>query len=307
MTGKAQPAHRSAVVTGTGGIGWEVARALADSGFEVILAGRNPRKGAEAIDKIRSLIHDCKVRFEELDLASLESIRRFSERLAEQRTSLDVLINNAAVMRPPQRLETADGLEAQLGINYLGHFALTGRLLPLLQRGTAPRVVTVSSVAARRGVLDLEDLHATRSYHPRRVYSQSKLACLIFALELQRRSLQGAWGVSSLAAHPGIARTNLIYNGPGRYSLNGILRRLLWFCFQPARQGALPLLHAATSAQAAGGEYYGPDQFFEFRGQPGPARIPEAAKDLGAATRLWQVSEFLTGVRFQAEVADVRP
>lgn len=290
---------RSAIVTGTGGLGFEDALALARAGGEIILAGRNPEKGAAAIEKIRLEVPSATIRFEPLDLASLKSIAAFGERLRNQRDSLDLLVNNAGVMVPPKREETADGFELQLGTNYLGHFALTGQLIPLLRKGRDARVVTLSSVAARNGAIDFDDLNAARRYRPMPVYSQSKLACLMFAFELQRRSEAGGWGVASIAAHPGISRTDLLHNAPGRRSAVGLARTFLWFMFQPASQGALPTLFAATSPQAEPGAYYGPDRISEIRGHPALAKVPPQAADSSAAARLWQVTEDLTGTRFR--------
>ncbi|HVK79421.1 MAG TPA: SDR family oxidoreductase, partial [Verrucomicrobiae bacterium] len=236
---------RSAVVTGTGGIGFEDALALALAGGDVVIAGRNPEKGATAVARIKACAPKATIRFEQCDLASLASVAEFCARLRTQRASLDLLINNAGVMTPPTRQETTDGFELQFGANYLGHFALTAGLLPLLRAGQASRVVSVSSVAAREGAIDFDDLQARRRYRPMPTYSQSKLACLMFALELQRRSVAGGWGVRSFGAHPGIARTDLLHNAPGRGSAAGIARSALWFLFQPAAQGALPTLFAA--------------------------------------------------------------
>jgi NAD(P)-dependent dehydrogenase (short-subunit alcohol dehydrogenase family) len=289
---------RSAIVTGTGGLGFETALALAKAGGEVIIAGRNPEKGAAAVSRIRSVVPSATVRFEQLDLASLASITDFGERLRGQTDRFDLLVNNAGVMVPPRRQETSDGFELQFGTNYLGHFALTGQLLPLLRNGRDARVVTLSSIAARNGAIDFDDLNATRNYQPMPVYSQSKLACLMFAFELQRRSEAAGWGIASIAAHPGISRTDLLHNAPGRRSLTGMARSLLWFLFQPAAQGALPTLFAATSSQAEPGGYYGPDRLSETRGYPVSARTPPQALDHTAAERLWQVSEALAGTHF---------
>lgn len=289
---------RIAVVTGTGGLGFEDALALARAGAEVILAGRNPQRGAEAVDKIRREAPSALIHFEPLDLANLSSVADFAARLRNRWDRLDLLINNAGVMTPPQRQETSDGFELQLGTNYLGHFALTAQLLPLLRRRTDARVVTLSSIAARGGAIDFDDLQAERSYKPMPVYSQSKLACLMFALELQRRSEDAGWGIRSIGAHPGLSRTDLLYKGAGRMSLQGLLRTLLWFTFQPVAQGALPTLFAATSPQAKGGGYYGPAKLSETRGGPAEAAIPNAALDAAVAARLWEVSERLTRVTF---------
>ncbi|HTU13172.1 MAG TPA: SDR family oxidoreductase [Allosphingosinicella sp.] len=292
------PQHgRAAVVTGTGGLGYEDALALARAGAEVIVAGRNAAKGADAVARIRAEVPEATVRFEMLDLASLASVADFAARLRDQRDSLDLLINNAAVMMPPTRQETIDGLELQLATNHLGHFALTAGLLPLLRKGRAARVISLSSVAARSGRIDFDDLNAERGYRPMAAYSQSKLACLMFALELDRRSRAAAWGVASIAAHPGVSRTDLLHNAPGARSLIGLSRSLLWFLFQPAAQGALPTLFAATAPEAEPGGYYGPNRMNETRGSPAEAAIPPRALDAAAAARLWEVSEALTGTR----------
>lgn len=291
---------RAAVVTGAGGLGFETALALARAGAEVIVASRDPGKGAEAVARIRAAAPAAAVGFEQLDLASLKSVAAFAARLTERRSTLDLLVNNAGVMRPPQRLETADGFELQLGTNYLGHFALTAHLLPLLRRAKAPRVVTLSSIAARQGAIDFDDLQAERSYAPMRVYSQSKLACLMFAFELQRRSDAGRWGVASLAAHPGLSRTDLIRNAPGGQGRMPLAFRLARMLFQSASRGALPTLFAATAPEAAPGGYFGPKGGGETRGAPTSARVPPQAADTIVAERLWRVSTQLTGVSFDA-------
>ena len=209
---------RSAVVTGTGGLGYEDALALARAGASVVIAGRNPQKGAEAVAAIKKAVSGAQVRFGAIDLANLASIAGFADKLAREQDSLDLLINNAGVMTPPQRRVTSDGFELQFGTNYLGHFALTAHLLPLLKRGRKPRVVTLGSIAARNGAIDFDDLQAEHGYKPMPVYNQSKLACVMFALELSRRSNAAGWGVESLAAHPGVTRTDLLPNGAGRWS-----------------------------------------------------------------------------------------
>lgn len=300
-TSKNMPSQvgRSVVITGTGGLGFEDALALAKAGAEVIVAGRNANKGRAAVAKIEEAAPSAKVAFEVLDLASLQSVANFASRLRDQRQSLDVLINNAGVMTPPQRLTTQDGYELQLGTNHLGHFALTAHLMPLLRQGQNPRVVSVSSIAARNGAINFEDLQSERQYDPMTAYSQSKLACLMFAFELQRRSDAAGLGVASLAAHPGISRTELLLNGAGPQSTAGRVRRALWFLFQPVAQGALPTLFAATAPAAKGGRYYGPDGLAEIRGAaPTIAKSPPQSLDQQVAARLWTVSEQLTGARF---------
>jgi NAD(P)-dependent dehydrogenase (short-subunit alcohol dehydrogenase family) len=291
-------AGRTAVVTGTGGLGYEDALALARAGADVVIAGRNPQKGAEAVARIKQASPGAKVRFGEVDLGNLASIARFAETLAAQQDSLDILINNAGVMNPPQRKVTSDGFELQVGTNYLGHFALTGRLLPLLKKGNNPRVVTLGSIAARSVVLDFDNFQGEREYKPMVVYGQSKLACNVFAVELSRRSKLANWGISSLGAHPGVSRTDLIPNQASTFSVNGILRRVLSFMFQPVWQGALPTLYAATDPAARDGVYYGPDSMGGTRGYPKEEAWPKGALDSAAAVRLWDLSERLTGVKF---------
>jgi NAD(P)-dependent dehydrogenase (short-subunit alcohol dehydrogenase family) len=291
---------RYAIVTGTGGLGYETAVALAGAGASVLIAGRNPAKGAEALARIRWAHPGADVAFEPLDLASLADIPAFAERMQAAARPIDLLVNNAGVMMPPRRSLTADGFELQFGTNHLGHFALTGRLLPLLRQGRAPRVVAVSSGAHNVGRIDFDNLQWAQSYSPMAAYGASKLANLMFALELQRRSDAAGWGLMSLAAHPGYARTELIANGPGNDSLMSRIARPLiepW-ASQSAADGALPQLFAATSPGAVGGGYYGPSRLMEMKGPPGPARICQRARDPAAARRLWEVSEQLTGVAF---------
>lgn len=291
---------RSAIVTGAGGLGFEDALALARAGAEVIVASRNPQKGAAAVAKIRAEIPAANTRFEQIDLASLKSVAAFAARLRAQRDSLDLLINNAGVMRPPKRMETVDGFELQLGTNYLGHFALTAQLMPLLRNGTDARVITLSSIAARNGEINFDDLQAEQRYVSMQAYSQSKLTCLMFAFELQRRSDAGGWGVASIGAHPGISRTDLLTNAPGGDGRIGIIYSLARLMFQPAWRGALPTLFAATAPEAEAGGYYGPSGVAEVGGYPAKAKPPPNALDQVAAERLWRVSEQLTGISFPA-------
>jgi len=300
---------RTILITGTGGLAFEDAVAMAEAGGDVIIAGRNPTKGAEAVRRIKERAPQSSVTLEIVDLASLASIEALAKRLKETRDHIDVLINNAGVMTPPTRQTTKDGFELQFGTNYLGHFALTGQLLPLLMRAQYPRVVTLSSIAVRSAsaAINFDDLQAERGYKPMPVYTQSKLACLMFAFELQRRSEEAGWRVTSIAAHPGVSRTDLLHNAPGRHSAQGLLRTFLWFLFQPVAQGALPTLFAATSPNARGGGYYGPDRLGETRGHPTEAQIPRQALEKHVAHRLWQISEKLTGISFntQAPTLDI--
>ncbi|WP_020619890.1 oxidoreductase [Paenibacillus daejeonensis] len=290
---------RSVIITGTGGIGYETALEMTRAGADVILAGRNKEKGEEALHKINALKPAGTIRFEKLDLADLRSVNAFGERIRAQRSSLDLLINNAAVMNPPQRRLTKDGFELQLGTNYLGHFALTAQLLPLLLKANQPRVVTLSSIAHRSGEINFDDLQSERQYKPMTAYAQSKLACLMFALELQRRSEAAGWGITSMAAHPGISRTELIPNGAGKNSPAGLVRLLLGpIFFQPAAHGAWPSLYAATAPEATGGTYYGPSRMSETRGYPTIAKLAPQATDMEVASTLWDTSETLTKVKF---------
>jgi NAD(P)-dependent dehydrogenase (short-subunit alcohol dehydrogenase family) len=288
------------VITGaTGGLGYETALALAGTGAVVVLTGRNEAKGRDALQAIRGKFPNARIAYENLDLANLASVAEFAARFVATYTSLDLLINNAGVMALPNRQTTVDGFEMQFGTNYLGHYALTAHLLPRLRRSHLPRVVNLSSLAHRSGAINFDDLQGTRSYVPWKAYSQSKLAMLMFALELQRRSDAAGWGLMSNAAHPGYARTDLIANGPGASGLLWQLNKSLQpFISHSAAEGALPTLFAATSLEAKPSGYYGPNWFYELKGPPVPARIMPRAKDPAVAARLWDVSAALTGVSF---------
>jgi len=289
------------VTGGTSGIGYESAKALAASGAQVVIAATDAERGKQAIESIRKETPSANVQFEPLDLADLASVRALGERLRKALPRLDGLINNAGIMEPPTREISANGLEKQFAVNYLGHFALTAQVMPLLRKSTAPRVVTVSSIAARGGTIHFDDLQFEKEYDSFAAYQQSKLACLIFALELQRRSDAMGLGIRSIASHPGVSRTNLLV---ARDGLNGFTRRHLPFLFQPADRGALPTLYAATDQDAQGGAYYGPTSLAETRGEVGLAKIPPAAANAEAATRLWALSEKLTAIEFPTRVAN---
>ncbi len=291
---------RTAVITGaTGGLGYETALALAGAGAKVVLTGRNEAKGRDALQAIRRQFPNAEIAYDTIDLANLASVAEFASRYAAAHASLDLLVNNAGVMALPQRQVTSDGFEMQLGTNYLGHYALTAHLLPLLRQGDHPRVVNLSSLAHRSGAINFGDLQSAKSYSSWKAYCQSKLAMLMFALDLQRRSDAGGWGLMSNAAHPGFARTDLIANGPGANSLMSQLGRFVQpLISQSAAEGALPTLFAATSSDAKPAGYYGPNGFYEMKGPPAPAKIMPQAKDAGAAARLWDVSAALTGVSF---------
>ncbi|OQW60743.1 MAG: short-chain dehydrogenase [Proteobacteria bacterium SG_bin9] len=288
---------KTAVVTGaTGGLGYETALALAKAGADVILTGRDDQKGAAALANISQDVLGAKVTYERLDLASLASITDFAQRM-QARPSLDLLVNNAGVMALPSRQTTADGFEMQFGTNYLGHFALTAQLMSLLRKAAAPRVVNVSSLAHRTGFIDFSDLQGTRWYSPWKAYGQSKLACLMFALELQRRSDAAGWNVISTAAHPGFAQTNLFAGGPGGF-VSLASNFAAPFLGHSAAGGARPILFAATSPDAKPGGYYGPGGLGELRGAPSRALIMPQARNAANAAKLWDESEKLTGVSF---------
>jgi len=303
-------AGRLAIVTGANsGIGLEAARQLAAAGAEVVLAVRNMTKGQAAADDIRGSVPLAQVRVEELDLSSLASVEAFAERLIAQGKPIDILVNNAGVMAVPTRHTTVDGFELQFATNYLGHFALTGRLMPLLTAAPSARVVSLSSGTHHMGRIDLADLQSERRYGAGRSYAQSKLATLMFADELQRRSDRHGWGLLSTAAHPGATRTNLQATGPSmnksvtKVPLYIRISMLIPRMWQDADHGALPTLYAATSPDAAPGQYYGPDGPLEMTGQPTVARKSKRARDAAVAAELWEASERLTGVRYAASEA----
>jgi NAD(P)-dependent dehydrogenase (short-subunit alcohol dehydrogenase family) len=303
-------AGRLAVVTGANsGIGYGAARRLAAAGAEVIFAVRNLEKGNQAIRELLAEIPGAKLSVEQLDLSSLQSVRDFAGRLHAAGRPLHLLVNNAGIMTPPRRATTSDGFELQFGTNHLGHFALTAALLPLLQQARSSRVVTISSGMSHIGSINFDNLQWERSYSPMLAYAQSKLANLLFAIELNRLSLRYGWGILSNAAHPGATHTNLQTTGPtlgNAHSGGSLVMRLstrLPGIWQEIPQGCLPTLFAATSPLAVGGGYYGPGGFAEMHGAPQAARIPSKARSEQTARRLWEVSEQLTQARFPTEHA----
>lgn len=292
---------RVAVITGANsGIGFEAARALAEHGAEVILACRSAKKAADALSAIQGRAPSAKVRVESLDLSSLASVRAFAERMTRELPKLDLLVNNAGVMAIPRAL-TEDGFEMQLGTNFLGHFALTGLLLDLVRAAPAGRVVTLSSGVHHYGRIDFDDLMGERRYQKWRAYSQSKLADLLFALELDRRLRRVNDKVLSVGAHPGYAATNLQYVG-AEIEGSKIAHAFMWLgntlFAQSAAMGALPTLRAAVDPNAEGGNYFGPDGLKEGRGHPVLVRPNRKARDEAVAARLWDVGSKLTGVKF---------
>ena len=300
---------RTALITGgNSGLGYQAVLQLARKGARVLLAARDRARGTAALERLAAEAPAGNAELAQLDLADLACIERFSAALLDGGQGLDLLINNAGVMAIPHRETTAQGYERQFGTNHLGHFALTGRLLPALARRPGSRVVTVSS-NRHKGVngIDFDDLQGERRYRPWRAYDQSKLANAMFVLELDRRLRAAGLDILSVGAHPGFAATKLQVTGPrsGGTSLvaraMGLATRLF---AQPAGDGVLPVLYAATAANVHGGEYFGPDGPGEMRGHhPKLASFSPAAHDEAAAARLWAVSEELTGVTFEALTA----
>jgi NAD(P)-dependent dehydrogenase (short-subunit alcohol dehydrogenase family) len=282
-----------AIVTGYGGIGYEVALALASRGASVIVAGRSATKGEDAVLRIAREHDGADVVFELLDLFDPASIRAFADRVLASRDHVDMVLCVAGVMMPDELGLTSAGVERQFAVNYLGHYELVGRLMPLLRASAGARVVTISSIANRPARFDLEDATAAHGYDASIDYALSKLCCLMYAVELNRRGM----GVTACCAHPGLARTLLFSRSKG-FTMS--LLRVIFFVFpfirQSARAAARPALYAALSPDAVGGAYYGP--LFTFAGPPRRAIMPSRARNPRLRERLWALSEELTGVRY---------
>jgi NAD(P)-dependent dehydrogenase (short-subunit alcohol dehydrogenase family) len=293
---------RRVVVTGaSSGLGEITALELARKGAEVVLAVRNLGKGETSAARIRAAVPEARVEVRELDLSSLQSVRTFASGLVSDWPALDLLVNNAGIMQtPPSR--TADGYELQLGTNHLGHFALTGLLLEALGQGNSPRVVVVASNEHKGGHLDFDNLQLDRDYAPRKSYQRSKLANVSFGLELDRRLRAAGSPILCAMAHPGYSATNLQSTGPvGLLTSVGFRLGNAVFA-QPAEQGALPQLFAATAPEVQGGQYFGPDGFMEMRGHPVVVQVSDEGRNPEVARRLWTVSEELTGVTYPLPV-----
>ena len=292
-------AGKLAIVTGANsGIGYQAALELARAGATVILACRNEQKAAQAKAKIIAAVPQAQVEVAKVDMADLESIKTFAEAFVARDRKLDILINNAGVMSFPTRQATKQGFEAQFGTNHLGHFALTGELMPALLKTPGSRVVTVASIAHKGGRMRYEDPNWERAYDPRKSYSQSKLANLLFGLELDRRLKRAGKDVSSIIAHPGVASTNIVANGMGTDLKAKIAGVVISLFAQSEARGALPLLYAATSPDAKAGHYYGPDGIAEIKGNPVEVKPKPQALDAVSAARLWHISEQMTGVEY---------
>lgn len=283
------------IVTGANsGIGFEAAKEFARNGAETILACRNLEKATKALNRIKSEIPDAKAEVIQLDLASIKSIHKFAEKFKKNYKRLDVLVNNAGIMAVPYR-ETEDGFESQVGINHLGHFALTALLCDLLANTAGARVVTVSSNGHSIGKMDFDNFiyEDGKGYSRFRAYGRSKLANLLFTYELDRRFKKANIDAIAVATHPGSSNTNL-----GRAWYFDVAKILLSFMTQSAAMGALPTIRAAVDPEVKGAEYYGPGGRVEMRGHPVRVESSEASHNKEDAKKLWDVSEKLTGVKF---------
>lgn len=315
-------------LNGRSGLGYHDARGFAHAGANVIIASRNQAKGDEAVRLIRAEVPGATIRFERFDLTDLATVHALAERMASL-GRLDLLINNAGVMGRLTRETSAQGYERVLATNSIGHFALTAQLMPLLRRGRNPRVVWMAS-SRMAPAIPFDDLNMEQRYDYAAAYDISKLANLTLALEMDRRSQAGKWGVASVAVHPGVARTNLVPDGPGMDSVEGRRQQMVSAMFGPPDRGALSTLYAATMPQVESGSYYGPGRgggpgpgpaggmppmappagaatpmpggglafLAQGGGTPGPATIPPAARDTASAAMLWARMEEMTHLRF---------
>jgi NAD(P)-dependent dehydrogenase (short-subunit alcohol dehydrogenase family) len=284
---------RTAVVTGANsGLGFQTALGLGRRGAHVLMACRNPQRAQDALDRLNAMAPESKAELVPLDLSSLASIEAAATEIGQQVERIDLLVNNAGVMAVGKGT-TSDGFETQLGTNHLGHFALTGRLLPLLLRAETPRVVTIASLAHVMGRIDFDDLMGDQKYGRWRAYGQSKLANLLFTAELDRRY---GGQLTSVAAHPGYASTHL-QQGQGQAFFELLMKFGNAVMAQSDEQGAWPSLRAATDPVAKGNDYFGP-HLLELRGAPVHAGRTAQAKNAVSAARLWDVSEELTGVTY---------
>lgn len=286
-----------AIVTGANsGLGFETTKELVKKGFLVIMACRDLKKAHEAHHKILKQFSSADLKIIQIDTSSLKSVKAFADEFLKHYQKLDLLINNAGIMVPPFSL-TEDGFESQFGANYLGHFLLTGLLMPALENAKNSRVVTLSSIAHKRGKIDFEDLQfKKRNYKKWDAYGQSKLACLMFAYELDRRLKAKSSKIISVASHPGVSLTNLWNHMPWGFKI--ISPVFNTFLSQSAEDGAKPTLMAALDKNVKGGEYFGPTGFNEMKGEPGKVHSTSFSKNKEIAKKLWSVSEELTGINY---------
>ena len=299
---------RTAVVTGANsGLGFETSKAFAKHGATVIMAGRDEVRCDTAAEGLRDMMPAARVESACLDLADLDSVRDFAQAFDAHHAGLDILVNNAGVMAPPKRLTTAQGFELQFGTNHLGHFALTGLLLPALLRTADSRIVTVSSIAYQSGAMNFDDLQHERDYSPNGAYSDSKLAELLFMLQLDQALERASLDAISVGALPGLASTHLHAAGPylgSRPLPSRLVAGAVRLLGQTPAGGAEPQLYAATAAGVQGGDCFGPKN--GLRGPVAPTRIWAKGRDADDAERLWDVSKALTGVDIDAAIAGGR-
>ncbi|BDD02780.1 oxidoreductase [Aureibacter tunicatorum] len=289
-----QSGKRFLITGANSGLGYGTAKALAKSGAEVIMTARSLDKGNTALESIKREVPNAKLKLMMLDLADLNSVKGFVDKYEDELGAIDVLINNAGVMLPQSRKTTQQGFELQFGTNHLGHFAFTKYLLPFLEKATNPRVVTLSSLVAkmRPAKIYWDDMQWERSYDDMAAYSQSKLANMMFGLELNDLLVNRGSNISSLLAHPGYTATNLQQH----MGLQGKIMNFL--LAQNVEMGILPTLRAATDPNAKSGEYYGPNRMNEWRGYPTISTPNDLAMEKLQRKRLWERSEKLTGVRY---------
>lgn len=281
-----------AIVTGANtGLGYYTALGLAQKDFEVVLACRNLEKAEKAKESIKAIYPDAKLKCLEIDLGKQSSVKAFVKQFFLHYKQLDLLVNNAGIMMTPYEI-TEDGFEGQLATNYLGHFTLTALLLETLEKTKDSRIVMVSSLSHRRGEIRFDDLHFKHGYKEFEAYAQSKLACLMFAYQLDKKLRAKGYQIKALAAHPGITITELIdHFNPIVKSMARVVAPLL---FSPTDKAALPILRAAVDPQVSGGEYYGPNGFREYKGAPTRVASSKSSKDPRAQEKLWELSEQLT-------------
>jgi NAD(P)-dependent dehydrogenase (short-subunit alcohol dehydrogenase family) len=293
---------KTILITGANsGIGYQAALELARHGAQVFLACRSAEKGQAALARLLAEVPGSSAELVLLDVSSIADVRRFATAFLARNLPLDILINNAGVMALKPRQVTQEGFERQLATNHLGHFALTGLLMPALMAAPAPRVVTVASLAHRDGKIHFDDLQLEKGYTPWGAYGQTKLANILFARELAHRAAGSK--LLSLPVHPGVSQTSIVDNGPGSTDLKTkVLFSYFKFLTQPDAAGALPTLYAATSPDAHSGDYIGPDGFMELKGSPKVVKPRPNGTDVAVAERLWNVSEDLTGVVYPAIV-----
>jgi NAD(P)-dependent dehydrogenase (short-subunit alcohol dehydrogenase family) len=287
---------RLAIVTGANtGLGFETSLALAGKEIKVIMACRNEERAEKAKEEILRKVPSAELEIMIINLSSLSSVRDFAKRFLMKYDHLDLLINNAGIMVPPYS-KTEDGFESQMGANYFGHFLLTGLLMDVIKKTEGSRIISLSSIAHKNGKINFKDLHWEKEYSAMGAYRQSKLACLIFATELQRRFEKSGVRTLSVAAHPGVSLTELVRHIPKW--LYSPLKPLLSLFTHSPEKGALPTLYAALGAGVSGGDYFGPQGFAEMTGMPGKAIATSVSRDREIAKQLWDLSEKLTGITY---------